>query len=199
MRKLTFFLTTMLFLSACTSSNPVTPPANTKSDTNSSSGTATNLTKAVMMTNKGKIVLELKAKEAPLSVANFQKLVREKFYDGLTFHRVESWVIQTGDPTATGGGGSKETVKIEIACEDGKTYTGQMPPSNCKPVLKHTRGAVGVARTPDPNSGTSQFYIVLDAVSALDGQYAVFGYVTEGMDIAQNIQRGDTVQSITLE
>lgn len=153
----------------------------------------------VLTTPKGVIKIQL-ARETPLTAANFKKLIQEKFYDGLTFHRVEpGFVIQTGDPTATGAGGSQEKIQLEIPCQDGTTVTGKVAPTGCKPLLLHTKGAVGMARTPDPNSASSQFYITLNVTSSLDGAYAVFGYVMEGLEVAEKIQKGDTITSLTLE
>lgn len=157
-------------------------------------------TKVTFVTPEGTIVATLSRKDAPKTVANFEKLVRAGFYDGLTWHRVvNDFVIQTGDPTGTGGGGSKETIPLEIKCADGKTIEGSIAPASCNPVLKHKEGALGMARTNDPNSASSQFYIVTGPASFLDRSYAVFGYVTEGLDIAKKIHQGDTITKVTVE
>lgn len=165
------------------------------------SDTTTKLaTKVTFITPQGTIVAKLSRADAPKTVANFEKLVRAGFYDGLTWHRVVSdFVIQTGDPTASGSGGSKETIPLEIKCENGKTVEGSIAPASCDPVLKHREGALGMARTNDPNSGSSQFYIVTGPASFLDRSYAVFGYVTEGLDIAKKIQQGDIITKVTVE
>ena len=126
----------------------------------------------------GTICAELDGDSAPITVANFIKLAKEGFYDGLTFHRVvPGFVIQGGDPEGTGMGGSDETIK------------GEFSQNGVNNPLKHTRGALSMARSQDPNSASSQFFIVQeDAAGAqLDGKYAVFGYVTEGMEIVDKI------------
>lgn len=126
----------------------------------------------------GDILIELYPETAPLTVANFKKLVSEGFYDGIIFHRiVPGFVIQGGDPDGTGYGGSKETIKGEFAA------------NGVENSLSHTRGVVSMARTNDPNSASSQFFIVLsdDYTAALDGGYAAFGKVIEGMDVADKI------------
>lgn len=137
---------------------------------------------AVVETSKGTIKFELYEERAPNTTKNFIELAEKGFYDGLVFHRVEpGFVIQTGDPTGTGRGGSDKRIKLEI-----------------HPELKHELGAVGMARTQDPDSATSQFYIVTGEASFLDGQYAVFGQVTEGLDVAQKIQVGDKMKKVTI-
>lgn len=137
---------------------------------------------AVIETDKGTITFELYEERAPVSTANFIKLAESGFYDDLVFHRVEpGFVIQTGDPTGTGRGGSDESIPLEI-----------------HPDLRHVEGAVGMARTNDPNSATSQFYITLDDVHQLDDNYAVFGRVTEGLDVAKKIEKGDTMVKVSI-
>lgn len=124
----------------------------------------------------GTIDVELYADEAPISVTNFLKLAGEGFYDGLTFHRIISgFMIQGGDPLGTGMGGSDEMIKGEFAAN------GVDNP------LKHTRGAISMARSQFPDSGSSQFFIVHQDSPHLDGQYAAFGYVTAGMDVVDKI------------
>lgn len=124
----------------------------------------------------GTIDVELYADEAPISVTNFLKLAGEGFYDGLTFHRIISgFMIQGGDPLGTGMGGSDEMIKGEFAAN------GVDNP------LKHTRGAISMARSQFPDSGSSQFFIVHQDSPHLDGQYAAFGYVTDGMDVVDKI------------
>ncbi len=124
----------------------------------------------------GTIEVELYADEAPISVTNFLKLAGEGFYDGLTFHRIISgFMIQGGDPLGTGMGGSDETIKGEFAAN------GVDNP------LSHTRGAISMARSPLPDSGSSQFFIVHQDSTRLDGDYAAFGYVTNGMDVVDKI------------
>lgn len=135
--------------------------------------------KVTIQTVKGPVVIEVYPKQMPVTVANFEKLVQSKFYDGLTFHRVEDWVIQGGDPKGDGTGGPGWTIPLE---------TG--------PELKNVRGAVAMARSSDPNSAGSQFYILKKDMPSLDGQYAVFGKVVEGMDIVDQIQPGDKMVSV---
>lgn len=135
-----------------------------------------------METSKGTVMVEVYPKLMPVTVANFEKLVKAGFYDGLTWHRVEDWVVQTGDPTATGSGGSDETIPLEVSR-----------------VLKNVRGALGMARTNDPNSATSQFYVLKSDAEWLDGGYAVFGKVTSGIEVIDQLTAEDTVTKITIE
>ncbi|MBI3035058.1 peptidylprolyl isomerase [Candidatus Woesearchaeota archaeon] len=130
---------------------------------------------AIIETNKGIIKAELYTEKAPVTTKNFIDLANAGFYDGLTFHRVEpGFVIQGGDPKGDGTGGSGKTIPLEI-----------------NPDLKHVKGALGMARSQDPNSASSQFYITLAETPFLDGNYAVFGKVIQGMDIVENIRVGD--------
>ena len=122
------------------------------------------------------IYAEIDADTAPITVTNFVNLCKNHFYDGLTFHRIiKDFMIQGGDPNGDGTGGSDETIKGEF------TDNGVENP------LKHTRGALSMARSQDNDSASSQFFIVQKTASHLDGQYAVFGYVYEGMDIVDKI------------
>jgi len=127
---------------------------------------------AVLETSKGTIKFELNEDKAPITTANFIKLAEKGFYDGLIFHRViDNFVIQTGDPLGNGTGGSGETINLEIHKD-----------------LTHTDGAVGMARSSNPNSASSQFYICDGPQHAsLDGKYAVFGQVIQGMDVVRVI------------
>jgi cyclophilin family peptidyl-prolyl cis-trans isomerase len=136
---------------------------------------------ATITTNKGVITLELLPKVAPNTVNAFVCLARDGYYDGLTFHRVEDWVVQGGDPTGTGSGGPGYTLKAEFN------------------TTKHIVGTLAMARTPDPNSAGSQFYIVKTAASWLDGQYTVFGQTSGGLDVVTKLVRGDVMQTITIE
>lgn len=134
---------------------------------------------------RGDIYLQMYVKESPKTCDNFLKLVKEKFYDGIRFHRVvPSFVVQAGDPQSKtlpmgdpklGSGGPGYTIKFE---------------SN---PMKHEKGALGMARTPDPDSAGSQFYICLEPQPRLDGQYVVFGKVVQGFEIVQKIQMGDKI------
>ena len=124
----------------------------------------------------GKITVELNPDVAPITVANFKKLVNEGFYDGLTFHRIISgFMIQGGDPLGNGTGGSDEEIK------------GEFSANGVENNLSHTRGAISMARSMANDSASSQFFIVHQDSLYLDGQYAVFGYVTEGIEIVDEI------------
>lgn len=124
----------------------------------------------------GTISVELDGVNAPISTDNFISLAKDGFYDGLTFHRIISgFMIQGGDPNGNGSGGSGSTIKGEFSL------------NGVKNPLSHTRGAISMARSKDYNSASSQFFIVHEDNPGLDGQYAVFGYVTEGMDIVDKI------------
>lgn len=124
----------------------------------------------------GTIRLELDADHAPISTANFLRLAENGFYDGLTFHRIISgFMIQGGDPLGNGTGGSQEQIKGEFAAN------GVANP------LKHTRGAISMARSMFNDSASSQFFIVHEDSPFLDGNYAVFGYVTDGIEVVDKI------------
>ncbi len=120
--------------------------------------------------------MDLDAESAPITVNNFIKLVEAGFYDGLTFHRIISgFMIQGGDPLGNGAGGSDERIKGEFAV------------NGIENTLSHTRGAISMARSDDYNSARSQFFIVHQDSNGLDGSYAVFGYVSKGMEIVDKI------------
>ena len=130
----------------------------------------------IEMENGKQIKLELYPEAAPKTVANFEKLVREGFYDGLIFHRViAGFMIQGGDPEGTGMGGAPERIVGEFAAN------GHQNP------IKHTRGVISMARSSNPNSASSQFFIMHADAPHLDGQYAAFGRVIEGMDAVDEI------------
>ena len=130
----------------------------------------------IEMCDGNSIVVELDEKAAPLTVKNFQKLVSQHFYDGLIFHRVISgFMIQGGDPQGTGMGGSKETVK------------GEFRVNGVNNPLSHERGVISMARSQFYNSASSQFFICHADAKFLDGQYAAFGKVVEGMDVVDRI------------
>lgn len=130
-------------------------------------------------TDKGNIQLELYPEKMPITVENFLKLVKEGFYDGLTFHRVENWVVQGGDPLGNGTGGPGWTIKLET-----------------HPDLKNVKGALAMARSSDPDSAGSQFYILKKNAPWLNGQYAVFGKVTKGMDVVKKLSIGDKMNTV---
>ena len=130
-------------------------------------------------TTQGKVVIEMRPDLAPGHVAHIKKLVNEGFYDGIVFHRViEGFMAQTGCPHGTGTGGSK--------------YPNLKQEFNDEP---HVRGVCSMARAANPDSANSQFFIVFDDATFLDGQYTVWGKVTEGMDNVDKIKRGEPVQN----
>ena len=135
----------------------------------------------IELENGKKIKLELYPDKAPITCENFEKLVREGFYDGLIFHRViKGFMIQGGDPQGTGMGGSKEKIKGEFAMNG--------VPND----LKHTRGVISMARSMNPNSASSQFFIMHKDAPHLDGQYAAFGKVVEGIEAVDEIAESKT-------
>ncbi|MCX7994090.1 MAG: peptidylprolyl isomerase [Fimbriimonadales bacterium] len=173
---------------------PLQQPADNKKESPASQKEQKSKVAYVKMTikDKGDLVIELDLKEAPKTCENFLNLVKEGFYDGIRFHRVEpNFVIQAGDPQSKtlpmghpqlGTGGSGRNIKFE--------------PNN----LKHKRGAIGMARARDPDSASSQFYICLQDQPRLDGNYVIFGKVVEGIEIIDRVQIGDTIQkAVVLE
>ena len=135
----------------------------------------------IEMADGGIIKIKLYPDVAPITVANFEKLVKDGFYDGLIFHRViNGFMIQGGDPTGTGMGGSPDNIKGEFA-SNGVTNN-----------LSHTRGTISMARTMVKDSASSQFFIVHEDSTYLDGEYAAFGVVSEGMDVVDRIAGVDT-------
>ena len=130
----------------------------------------------ITMENGDVMKAELYPEIAPNTVNNFISLVKKGFYDGLIFHRViPGFMIQGGDPDGTGAGGPGYSIKGEFAA------------NGVKNDLKHTTGVLSMARTMDPNSAGSQFFIMVADAPHLDGQYAAFGKITDGMEVAQNI------------
>ncbi len=124
---------------------------------------------------KGRVVIELRPDLAPATVARIKELTRKGFYDGIVFHRViAGFMAQTGDPTGTGGGGSGRNLKAE--------FNQQM---------HFGRGTLGMARTNDPNSADSQFFICFTATPFLDGKYTIFGQVVSGMEFVDALKKGD--------
>ena len=131
----------------------------------------------IEMENGAKIEIELYPEVAPKTVENFENLVKEGFYDGLIFHRViKGFMIQGGDPLGNGMGGSDKKIKGEFKAN-----------GFVQNELKHTRGVLSMARTQDPNSGSSQFFIMHQDAPYLDAQYAGFGKMTEGLDVIDKI------------
>ena len=135
-----------------------------------------NINIKITMENGKTMEAELYPEVAPITVENFVGLIKEKFFDGLIFHRVISgFMIQGGDPTGTGMGGSKNTIK------------GEFLANGVVNNLKHERGVLSMARTMDPNSASSQFFIMHEDAPHLDGQYAAFGKVINGIEVVDEI------------
>lgn len=127
----------------------------------------------VMDLEFGRVIIAMRPDLAPRHVARIKELARQKFYDGIVFHRViRGFMAQTGDPTGTGMGGSGKTLPAE--------FNGE----------RHRRGTVSMARTRDINSGDSQFFICFDDQPSLDGQYTIWGFVVSGMDVVDRIKKG---------
>ena len=146
-----------------------------------------------MVTTRGTILIKLYPKDAPLTVANFEKLIRKGFYNGLTFHRIQdlgdpgtSKIVQGGDPEGNGHGGPGYMIK------------GEFKENGVSNPLTHVAGAVAMARSGDPNSAGSQFYICVNPVHLLDNKYAVFGQVVKGLDVAGKLQIGDKMTKVTM-
>ena len=135
----------------------------------------------IEMENGGKMTLELYPETAPITVANFVKLAKSGFYNGLILHRViEGFMIQCGDPTGTGMGGPDWTIK------------GEFSSNGVKNPLKHTRGVISMARSARPDSAGSQFFIMHKDAPHLDGQYAAFGKMTDGFETLDEIAKTPT-------
>jgi len=158
------------------------PPTEKEIKAAKAAGTRT----ATIKTTKGDIVIQLYGADAPLTVANFVKLTNANFYDGLTFHRVETKsdfsLIQGGDPMGDGTGDPGYSINLEIS-----------------PKLRHVAGAVAMARSADPNSAGCQFYITTVPIPFLDDQYTVFGKVIKGLDVVKKITVGDAMKAIVLQ
>ena len=124
----------------------------------------------------GTITVELNGDVAPITVDNFINLAKSGFYNGLTFHRIiDGFMIQGGDPTGTGSGGSKDRIK------------GEFSSNGVNNTISHVKGVISMARSQDPNSASSQFFITVADATYLDGSYAAFGTVTGGMEVAEKI------------
>ena len=137
---------------------------------------------AVLKTVHGNIVIKFYPQDAPNTVKRIIDLINEGFYDGLPFHKVVSdFVIQTGDPTGTGTGGSNQKLKAEFS------------------QLKHVRGTVAMARANNPDSADSQFYICLARLESLDNQYTVFGKVVKGIEFVKKIQPNDIMKKVFIK
>ena len=135
-----------------------------------------NVTIEMSIKNYGIIVLELDHNQAPITVENFVNLVDNHFYDGLTFHRIiAGFMIQGGDPEGNGFGGSPNKIK------------GEFKSNGVNNTISHTRGVISMARSGDPNSASSQFFIMHQDYTSLDGNYAAFGHVISGMEVVDKI------------
>lgn len=181
MKRILFMIIALVLavsLAACTRSNTDTLPANNgnanaalKSAYSTVSETATDFVR-FEMEDGSFFVVELLPEYAPETVANFQALVAEHFYDGLTFHRiVKGFMIQGGDPNGDGTGSSEDKINGEFSSNDFTQNT-----------LSHTRGVISMARGTDKNSASCQFFIVHEDSTYLDGNYAAFGRIVEGME-----------------
>ncbi|MCD8489580.1 MAG: peptidylprolyl isomerase [Desertifilum sp.] len=202
--------------------NPATAP-NTSEATQTANLPRLNGKATVVMQIKGSpVTIEVDGENAPITAGNFVDLVERGVYDGLSFHRVvrqpEPFVVQGGDPQSkdpsvpesmlgTGGFTDPETsqaryIPLEIVPQgqNQPVYSKTLPSAgiNNPPKLQHTRGAVAMARSPYPDSASSQFYFALSDLPFLDGDYAVFGYVTNGMDVVDRIEQGDRIESATV-
>ena len=158
-----------------TEQNIVSNEENEESEVNDMYSSGTHHAQIVIK-DYGTISLELYADIAPITVSNFAKLVNEGFYDGLTFHRIiEGFMIQGGDPLGNGTGGSDENIKGEFAM------------NGVQNSISHVRGTISMARATSYNSASSQFFIMQEDTPSLDGQYAAFGKVTDGIEIVDKI------------
>jgi peptidyl-prolyl cis-trans isomerase B (cyclophilin B) len=169
------------------------------------------MAKVELQVNGSPIVIEINGTEAPITAGNFVDLVERGVYDGLVFHRVEpQFVVQGGDPQGkdpnfkgqlgTGGfvdpqTGSERRIPLEIKLTGSNEPTYSKARLGGSVVLKHDRGVIAMARSAMPDSASSQFYITLENVPFLDGDYAVFGKVLEGMDVVNKIKIGDRITS----
>lgn len=174
---------TALLLGGCTTTEATTTSGQNSGQTGNNIATEENTELLsgkhhvnIIIKNKGTISVELDADAAPITVTNFVNLAKDGFYDGVVFHRIiNGFMMQGGDPTGTGNGGSEKNIK------------GEFPSNGVENNLLHTRGAISMARAKDKDSASSQFFIIHQESPHLDGDYACFGYVTEGMDIVDDI------------
>lgn len=213
-----------LFLGGCTSQESSSQTSQNTSTTTPVSTTQVNnpqMTNSprlegkatvVMVVNGSPITIEVDGTNAPVTAGNFVDLVERGFYNGLIFHRVvnspEPFVAQGGDPQGTGMGGFVDpqtkrprNVPLEIKLQGqaepsyGKALGRQAGYSDPKVVLNHKKGAIAMARSQAPDSASSQFYFALSDIDFLDGDYAVFGYVTDGMNVVEGIKQGNKIES----
>ena len=171
-------VTTLALLLCACGQKPATPAAPTEPTAPAAEPFQTVRHAEITVKDYGTIKLELDEGTAPITVANFIKLAQDGFYDGLTFHRImDGFMIQGGDPRGNGTGGSDEHIKGEFA------QNGVANP------IRHVKGLISMARANDPDSASSQFFITVADATFLDGAYAAFGRVTEGMEIAEQIAK----------
>lgn len=181
--------TLLIFSFSCTNetkNNDSTPAKSTSGVTSADSLKmgSDNLSKAkaTIKTVHGNIVFAFYPKHAPNTTTRIIQLIKQGFYDGLTFHRVvPNFVIQGGDPLGNGTGGSGQNLKAEFNS------------------LQHVKGTVAMARAQNPDSADSQFYIALNTLKNLDGKYTIFGKVVEGLEIIEKVRVGDKMLSVTFE
>lgn len=212
------FLLGTLMLGGCDSPNrqqastPTTPPAPTSPSTTTPDPTSTQFpglprlngkaTVAIAVNGK-QITIELDGTNAPITSGNFVDLVQQRFYDGLTFHRVvKNFVVQGGDPKGNGTGGyiprgssSERRIPLEIKTTSATSPTYSATLNGDRPQLTHKRGAIAMARSGMPDSASSQFYFALEDLPVLDGNYAVFGKITQGIEVIDSIKQGDKITS----
>ena len=168
--------TTMTAQTADSGSSAAAGTSQDGTDTAQTADAADRIIADIDIADAGRITIALDPAAAPLTVENFVSLAESGFYDGLTFHRImEGFMMQGGDPDGNGSGGS------------GKNIKGEFSSNGVDNPLSHTRGAVSMARAASPDSASSQFFIVHEDSTFLDGDYAVFGYVTEGMDVVDRV------------
>jgi peptidyl-prolyl cis-trans isomerase B (cyclophilin B) len=191
---------------------PTTSPSSTPSSPNTTTNQFPGLPRlngkaTVVMTVNGnkQITIELDGNNAPISAGNFADLVQRKFYDGLNFHRVvrqpQPFVVQGGDPKGNGSGGyipagtsTERRIPLEIKPK-GAAAPVYSQTIRDVPELQHKRGTIAMARSESPDSASSQFYFTLADIAFLDGNYAVFGRITKGLEIIDTIQQGDKITS----
>lgn len=171
----------ILIMSSCSKNE--TNDSKDTGDSNETSKTGEQPIVTITMENEDTIEMELYPDSAPNTVDNFISLIQDDFYDGVIFHRViPGFMIQGGDPEGSGAGGPGYAIK------------GEFSSNGVENDLKHERGVISMARSGDPDSAGSQFFIMVDEATHLDGDYAAFGKVIDGMDTVDNIVRMDTDQ-----
>lgn len=169
----------LIMLTACGGSSESSEPADSEAQQTEQAQAAEKIGihhAEMEIEDYGKVSLELDGDTAPITVQNFMDLANAGFYDGLTFHRIiDGFMIQGGDPEGNGTGGS------------GKNITGEFASNGYENNIAHVKGVISMARAQDPNSASSQFFIMVADAPHLDGEYAAFGHVTEGQDVVDKI------------